>query len=337
MLVALAGLVALALVPRVVVVRDGSRTVLSVQSDLSEPWPLPPGVKREDAVAVPASAFDDVDRDAPMLSDQWERDPCPEPGPLHEEWGYRGAKPETISLNVFDAPAPPPRRHVNADTTTPGFRVEMTSALLTVPVVAGQEVVIHVLASTSYDATGVPTVALPPTIEVPLPLRGSFPELYGALFEHAAQRWPGVVLREFTGRRSHQAETLKSLGYIATQVPVVTRLHVRPQAGTTQIVLAAGKDDSGNTAFVVPHAWAGPIRCLAPDRDGTSNEPGVPVVAIPTGAPVAPDELLRLDVPSLGLHARPWWRRVPPLYRGSLAGAALGFCAALGVRRRKPR
>jgi len=331
-------LVGLALVPRVVVLRDGSRTVLSVQSEVSAPWPLPAGVTREGAASVPASAFDEIDRaDVPTLGDSWEGDPCPEPQDIElGSWGGAGA-PRGSLRKVVDSPPGPPRRSLFRSNTADGFRVETSAPALVVPVVAGQELVIHVLSTSSYDAVDVPTVALPERIEIPVSLRGSFPELYQSLFERADGNRPGTAVREYVGYPNLSKASLASLGYAGSQPLSGTRLHLRPAAGTTQVVLAPSREPSrGWISFEVVHPWPAPIRCVDPERGVMVTGPAVPLAAEPTPPTPTADALLRIEVPALGLHAAPWWRRLPPFDDGALVGGGLGLCAALLVRRRSP-
>jgi hypothetical protein len=330
--VVLAGLfVAVALVPRVVVLHDDARTILSVQGDDVRPWPLPAGVAREGAVPVPASAFDELDsRTAPWLEDAWQFDPCPE---LEDPRAEGGTSWRPVERLLVEPPPRPPRRRAAVDTTTPGFRVETSGAALAVPLVVGEETLVFVLAKTGYGATNAPTLSVPAQIDVSPALRGSFPELYAALFAHAARTHPGVVVREVSQYAGASRETLAAFGYSGADALYVTRLHVTPGVG--QLELGPTKETTSPTTYRVVHPWAAPVRCANPEDTGASTNPPVPVAPLPDSPPPAQSDLLRIDVPSLGLRAGPWWARVAPFDWGGLLGASLGLGAVIAGRRRR--
>src|SRR5688572_24128589 len=69
---------------QVVLMREGTRTVLSMQNDYKGPpekfalvIPVPVVLKKEDVKTLPRDVFDRVDvLDAPRLVEYWEQDPC---------------------------------------------------------------------------------------------------------------------------------------------------------------------------------------------------------------------------------------------------------------------
>src|SRR5688572_12877312 len=85
----------------VVLLRDGTRTVLSMQNNYQGPpenfamvVPVPVVLQKENVKTLPREAFDRVDRlAAPRLVEYWEQDPC--------------KQEEPIATGVAMAPAPP--------------------------------------------------------------------------------------------------------------------------------------------------------------------------------------------------------------------------------------
>ena len=69
---------------QVVLMRDGTRTVLSMQNDYEGPpegfalvIPVPVVLQKENVATLPADVFDKVDKLAsPRLVEYWEQDPC---------------------------------------------------------------------------------------------------------------------------------------------------------------------------------------------------------------------------------------------------------------------
>jgi hypothetical protein len=333
---AVVALAALAFVPRVVLVDDGSRVVLAVQSE--KPWPLPEGVRREDGHTVPAEVFDLVDRaDAPVLEEQWEVDPCP--APVEDEdmreggTGTHGAKGEEGTMGN-PAPPPPPKARASVATTTDGFAVELPAHHYAVPVVAGEEVVVHVVTTGPFYAVDGPEVPLP-SIDVPAGLRARFPEVYSGLFERIQDATPGAIVRESSVEARAWAPGFERLGWVNHGMPVVTRLHARPRAGTTQLVLGPTRERL-DAPFRIHHRFAGPVRCMQPDRETWSTFPPFPVSAqADTAAACVRD----IAVPELGLRAGGGrWARMAAFDRGALAGGVGGIVLAVVARaRRRPQ
>src|SRR6185295_17751623 len=73
----------------VILMRDGTRTVLSMQNDYRGPLedfamviPVPVVLKPTDVKVVPKAVFDRLDSlGSPRLVEYWEQDPCPPPAP----------------------------------------------------------------------------------------------------------------------------------------------------------------------------------------------------------------------------------------------------------------
>jgi len=84
----------------VVLMRDGTRTVLSMQNDYKGPLedfamvvPVPVVLKKEEVKTLPKAVFDRIDQlGAPRLVEYWEQNPCPEP------YRYRGDVDEDAKL-----------------------------------------------------------------------------------------------------------------------------------------------------------------------------------------------------------------------------------------------
>src|SRR5215470_4216002 len=74
---------------QVVLMRDGTRTVLSMQNNYQGPpqdfamvVPVPVVLKKENVKTLSRDVFDRVDQlTAPRLVEYWEQDPCPKPYP----------------------------------------------------------------------------------------------------------------------------------------------------------------------------------------------------------------------------------------------------------------
>src|SRR4051812_21820227 len=75
----------------VVLMRSGTRTVLSMQNDYRGPLedfamviPVPVVLKPTDVKVVPKAAFERLDSlSSPRLVEYWEQDPCPPPEPKY--------------------------------------------------------------------------------------------------------------------------------------------------------------------------------------------------------------------------------------------------------------
>ena len=82
---------------RIALMRDGNRTVLTLQADYQGPpedfvmiVPVPQAVSPDDVRAVPAGIFDRLDAlTGPRLVEYWEEDPCPERSAWDEPEGRR--------------------------------------------------------------------------------------------------------------------------------------------------------------------------------------------------------------------------------------------------------
>jgi MYXO-CTERM domain-containing protein len=103
---------------QVVLMRDGTRTVLSMQNNYQGPpqdfamvIPVPVVLQKENVKTLDRAVFDHVDAlTAPRLVEYWEQDPCPRPMPggLAD---LRGAMPMSAAAGAgaaVPAPAPPP-------------------------------------------------------------------------------------------------------------------------------------------------------------------------------------------------------------------------------------
>src|SRR6266436_6976189 len=70
---------------QVVLMREGTRTVLSMQNDYKGPpegfamtVPVPVVLQKENVKTLPRDVFDRIDKlSAPRLVEYWEQDPCP--------------------------------------------------------------------------------------------------------------------------------------------------------------------------------------------------------------------------------------------------------------------
>src|SRR5262245_16379579 len=77
---------------QVVLMRQGTRTVLSMQNDYKGPLedfamvvPVPVVLKKEDVKTLPKAVIERVDSlGAPRLVEYWEQDPCPSPDDMYD-------------------------------------------------------------------------------------------------------------------------------------------------------------------------------------------------------------------------------------------------------------
>ncbi|MDX2087350.1 MAG: DUF2330 domain-containing protein [Kofleriaceae bacterium] len=92
---------------QVVLVRDGTRTVLSMQNSYQGPLedfamviPVPVVLKESDVKTLPKHVFDRIDQlGAPRLVEYWEQDPCPKP---RDPRRYRSMPPATASAPMAE-------------------------------------------------------------------------------------------------------------------------------------------------------------------------------------------------------------------------------------------
>src|SRR5262245_44857508 len=94
----------------VVLMRSGTRTVLSMQNDYRGPLedfamvvPVPVVLKPTDVRVIPRAVFDRVDSlGSPRLVEYWEQDPCPEPVMVYDDFKMRGGPARAPTM----APSP---------------------------------------------------------------------------------------------------------------------------------------------------------------------------------------------------------------------------------------
>ncbi|HET9485418.1 MAG TPA: DUF2330 domain-containing protein, partial [Xanthomonadales bacterium] len=97
----------------VVLMREGTRTVLSMQNDYKGPLqdfamvvPVPVVLKKEEVKTLPRYVFDRIDQlGAPRLVEYWEQDPCPRPYHYRDEDIAAGAAPTMAESSVADRPS----------------------------------------------------------------------------------------------------------------------------------------------------------------------------------------------------------------------------------------
>jgi hypothetical protein len=102
---------------QVVLMRSGTRTVLSMQNDYRGPLedfamviPVPVVLKPTDVKVLPKSVFERVDSlSSPRLVEYWEQDPCPPPAPPPPKYDPR---------MVMKKPSPRPSMAKSADSTS---------------------------------------------------------------------------------------------------------------------------------------------------------------------------------------------------------------------------
>ncbi len=94
---------------QVILMRQGTRTVLSMQNDYRGPLedfamvvPVPVVLKEGDVKVIPKSVFDRVDSlGSPRLVEYWEQDPCPAPQPDYSrDKRYSGPRPSVATKST---------------------------------------------------------------------------------------------------------------------------------------------------------------------------------------------------------------------------------------------
>jgi hypothetical protein len=119
----------------VVLMRDGTRTVLSMQNDYKGPLedfamvvPVPVVLHEKDVKTLPKDVFDHTDAlGTPRLVEYWEQDPCPRPPP--ERAYTKSAKYEAEYDAPSEAmPAPRPTVKIEAKFTVGEYNILILSA-----------------------------------------------------------------------------------------------------------------------------------------------------------------------------------------------------------------
>jgi hypothetical protein len=121
---------------QVVLMREGTRTVLSMQNNYQGPpqdfamvVPVPVVLRKENVKTLPREVFDRVDRlTAPRLVEYWEQDPCPKPSPMR---AYPASAPLALDgvadMRGRGAGAPPPVK-IEAQFTVGEYDIVVLSA-----------------------------------------------------------------------------------------------------------------------------------------------------------------------------------------------------------------
>jgi MYXO-CTERM domain-containing protein len=120
---------------QVVLMRDGTRTVLSMQNGYQGPpedfamvVPVPVVLRKENVKTLPREVFEHVDKlTAPRLVEYWEQDPCPKPMRGHVM--YDMAPPAPMSAPAGGGgPPPPPLVKIEAQFSVGEYDVVVLSA-----------------------------------------------------------------------------------------------------------------------------------------------------------------------------------------------------------------
>jgi hypothetical protein len=266
----------------VVLMREGARTVLSMQNDYEGPpqdfamvVPVPVVLHRGDVKTLPRAAFERVDKlAAPRLVEVWEQDPCagwhpgryavdgqnvtsPSFGSVESRYtvgeprvwieasfavgeydvevlGARDSAALETWLRGHDYKIPEGaaaalRPYVQAGmkffvakvalgrvqrdgrgrVTLSPLRFHYESERFALPVRLGllnsagsQDLVVHILARSRYQAANRPNVAIPTNLDLVPAAREAFPAFYAALFDRAVADAPGAVVTEYAWQAS---------------------------------------------------------------------------------------------------------------------------------------
>jgi len=119
----------------VVLMRDGTRTVLSMQNDFKGPLedfamvvPVPVVLHEKDVKTLPKDVFAHTDGlGTPRLVEYWEQDPCPRPMPEREYAKY-AEEPTSAMAEDRAMPAPPPAVKIEAKFSVGEYNILILSA-----------------------------------------------------------------------------------------------------------------------------------------------------------------------------------------------------------------
>ena len=121
---------------QVVLMRDGTRTVLSMQNSYQGPpqdfamvIPVPVVLQKENVKTLERGVFDRIDKlTAPRLVEYWEQDPCPRPMPMMEADGAGGLAYKSAPMGAPMASAPPPLVKIEAQFSVGEYDIVVLSA-----------------------------------------------------------------------------------------------------------------------------------------------------------------------------------------------------------------
>ena len=209
----------------VAIVRDGTTTVLSVQTDYEGPpeafvleIPVPASVAPGDVKTVPREIFARLSAlDGPRLVEYWEQDPCasyeehslkPVTKPRHEAHDKPGDDSGApvqgqfvvgqYQVSITDGRLV--AKFEGGRATLDALQVRYDSPSFALPVGLGvNELVVHVLAKGQrYEVKNHPNVSLPTNLDVDAAAKSDFGPAYAALFDDLTQRNPGAVVTEYS-------------------------------------------------------------------------------------------------------------------------------------------
>jgi hypothetical protein len=167
-----------------------------------------------------------------------------------------------------------------------------------------QDLIVHILAKTRFEAANYANVTIPTNLRVRAKTAGHFAEFYAALFDATLKAHPGAAVTEYAWNSATcdpcpgptlYAPDLMTLGADvlpgATYGLVLTRIHMRytkaslgedivfrkatPIAGGREVWATPGKLERGAHAegvnnfqarYAIRHAWTGDIACAHPVR-----------------------------------------------------------------------
>ena len=121
---------------QVVLMRDGTRTVLSMQNNYQGPpqdfamvIPVPVVLQKENVKTLERGVFDRIDKlTAPRLVEYWEQDPCPRPMPMMEASGAGGLAYRSMPKGAPMPSAPPPLVKIEAQFSVGEYDIVVLSA-----------------------------------------------------------------------------------------------------------------------------------------------------------------------------------------------------------------
>jgi hypothetical protein len=247
----------------VILVREGTRTVLSMQNNYAGPpedfalvIPVPTVLGPDDVRVLPPGLFNHVSQiTAPRLVEYWEQDPCrpyPEPdidGLLNPN--VTAARNTASKGGISESRSKPSSWSASTRSCCSAARIRSrsragfapTTTRFHAPDGGTQDLIVHVLGTARYEAANYDNVAIPTNIDVADQDRADFDGFYAELFDHTIAEYPGAVVTEYAWSPVScdpcpvQALSVPELGLLGSTIAArdltLTRLHLRYDAGGT--------------------------------------------------------------------------------------------------------
>jgi hypothetical protein len=184
------------------------------------------------------------------------------------------------------------------------FSLPIRLGMINAPDGGAQDLIVHVLGASRYEAANYDNVAIPTNIDVADQTRADFDGFYAGLFDHTMAQYPGAVVTEYAWSplscdpcpvQGLSEPELQLLGRTAASLrtTTLTRLHLRYDAGGTgedlvlrtaeplrggaevrinrrvdqRILVGPSGPDMFQARYAIRHRWQGEVRCSDPDYE----------------------------------------------------------------------